>query len=137
MDSINIEETLTLDTDISSISVIEKLIDSQSQMLGIDDEVYGKYMLSVVECMNNAITHGNKNDKSKKIFVRYDIDKERIHISIEDQGDGFDPDSLPDPTAEENIDKDCGRGIFLMRHLSDGIEFSNGGRKVDMTFNLR
>lgn len=137
MDSINIEETLTLDTDISSISVIEKLIDSQSQMLGIDDEVYGKYMLSVVECLNNAIAHGNRNDKSKKVHVHYKIDNERIHISVEDEGDGFDPDSLPDPTAEENIEKNCGRGIFLMRHLTDEIEFSNGGRKVDMTFYLR
>ena len=137
MDSINIEETLTLDTDMNSISVIEKLIDGQSQMLGIDDEVYGKYMLSVVECMNNAIVHGNKLNKDKKVHVGYKINNERISVWVEDEGDGFDPDVLPDPTTEENVDKDCGRGIFLMRHLSDEIVFSNGGRKVQMTFYLQ
>ena len=137
MDKINIEETLVLDSTIDSINQIEKLIDSQSQMLGIDDEVYGKYMLSVVECVNNAIVHGNKLSANKKVTVCYHIDNDRIEVVVQDEGDGFDPDSLPDPTAEENLEKDCGRGIFLMNHLADEVTFSDNGRNVRLLFNLK
>lgn len=137
MDSINIEENLVLDSTMDSISQVEKMIDGQSQMLNIDDEVYGKYMLSVVECVNNAIVHGNKLSADKKVRIHYHINKKRIEVTVTDEGEGFDPDSLPDPTAEENIEKDCGRGIFLMRHLADDVSFEDHGRKVKMTFNLQ
>ncbi|MCI5983269.1 MAG: ATP-binding protein [Marinilabiliaceae bacterium] len=137
MDSVNIEETLVLESEMNSISQVEKLIDAQAQMLNIDDEVYGKYMLSVVECVNNAIVHGNKMDKNKKVTMHYHISNTKIEVTVSDEGDGFDPDSLPDPTAEENLERDCGRGIFLMRHLSDELEFANNGRTITMKFNLQ
>lgn len=121
---------------MDSISQVEKMIDGQSQMLNIDDEVYGKYMLSVVECVNNAIVHGNKLSADKKVRIHFHITNKRIEVTVTDEGEGFDPDSLPDPTAEENIEKDCGRGIFLMRHLADDVSFDDNGRKVKMTFNL-
>ena len=137
MDSVNIEETLVLESEMNSISQVEKLIDAQAQMLNIDDEVYGKYMLSVVECVNNAIVHGNKMDKNKKVTMHYHISNTKIEVTVSDEGDGYDPDSLPDPTAEENLERDCGRGIFLMRHLSDELEFANNGRTITMKFNLQ
>ncbi len=137
MDSVNIEETLVLESEMNSISQVEKLIDAQAQMLNIDDEVYGKYMLSVVECVNNAIVHGNKMDKNKKVTMHYHISNTKIEVTVSDEGDGFDPDKLPDPTAEENLERDCGRGIFLMRHLSDELEFANNGRTITMKFNLQ
>ena len=137
MDSVNIEETLVLESEMNSISQVEKRIDAQAQMLNIDDEVYGKYMLSVVECVNNAIVHGNKMDKNKKVTMHYHISNTKIEVTVSDEGDGFDPDSLPDPTAEENLERDCGRGIFLMRHLSDELEFANNGRTITMKFNLQ
>ena len=137
MDSVNIEETLVLESEMNSISQVEKLIDAQAQMLNIDDEVYGKYMLSVVECVNNAIVHGNKMDKNKKVTMHYPISNTTIEVTVSDEGEGFDPDKLPDPTAEENLERDCGRGIFLMRHLSDELEFANNGRTITMKFNLQ
>lgn len=137
MNTINIEENLDLDSEMESVGKVEKMIDSQSQMLNIDDEVYGKYMLSVVECVNNAIVHGNKLDKNKKVHIHYHINNQRIEVTVTDEGDGFDPDSLPDPTAEENIEKECGRGIFLMRNLSDELTFEDNGRRVTMIFNLQ
>ena len=137
MDSVNIEETLVLESEMNSISQVEKLIDAQAQMLNIDDEVYGKYMLSVVECVNNAIVHGNKMDKNKKVTMHYHISNTTIEVTVSDEGEGFDPDKLPDPTAEENLERDCGRGIFLMRHLSDELEFANNGRSITMKFNLQ
>lgn len=137
MDSVNIEETLVLESEMNSISQVEKLIDAQAQMLNIDDEVYGKYMLSVVECVNNAIVHGNKMDKNKKVTMHYHISNTTIEVTVSDEGEGFDPDKLPDPTAEENLERECGRGIFLMRHLSDELEFANNGRTITMKFNLQ
>ena len=137
MDSVNIEETLVLESEMNSISQVEKLIDAQAQMLNIDDEVYGKYMLSVVECVNNAIVHGNKMDKNKKVTMHYHISNTTIEVTVSDEGEGFDPDKLPDPTAEENLERDCGRGIFVMRHLSDELEFANNGRTITMKFNLQ
>lgn len=137
MGSINIDESLVLDSRMDSINQIEKLIDNQAQMLGIDDDVYGKYMLSVVESVNNAIVHGNKMSSEKKVHVHYHITNERIEVSVRDEGDGFDPEALPDPTAEENVMKDCGRGIYLMRHLADSLTFENQGRMVRLVFNLQ
>lgn len=137
MNTINIDETLDLESSMESLSKVEKMIDSQSQMLNIDDEVYGKYMLSVVECVNNAIVHGNKMDPSKKVRIHYLINNQQIVVTVSDEGDGFDPDSLPDPTAEENIERECGRGIFLIRNLSDEVRFDDNGRRVTMTFKLQ
>ena len=137
MDSVNIEETLVLESEMNSISQVEKRTDAQAQMLNIDDEVYGKYMLSVVECVNNAIVHGNKMDKNKKVTMHYHISNTTIEVTVSDEGEGFDPDKLPDPTAEENLERDCGRGIFLMRHLSDELDFANNGRTITMKFNLQ
>ena len=94
-------------------------------------------MLSVVECVNNAIVHGNKLSANKKVTVCYHIDNDRIEVVVQDEGDGCDPDSLPDPTAEENLEKDCGRGIFLMKHLADEVTFSDNGRNVRLLFNLK
>lgn len=86
MDSVNIEETLVLESEMNSISQVEKLIDAQAQMLNIDDEVYGKYMLSVVECVNNAIVHGNKMDKNKKVTMHYHISNTTIEVTVSDEG---------------------------------------------------
>ena len=137
MNTINLDETLELDSDMATLGQVEKMIDSQSQMLSIDDEVYGKYMLSVVECVNNAIVHGNKMDMNKKVHMHYHINNQRIKVTITDEGEGFDPDSLPDPTAEENIEKECGRGIFLIKNLCDEVYFEDKGRRVTMIFNLQ
>lgn len=137
MNTISIDETLDLASEMESLGKIEKLIDSQSQILNIDDEVYGKYMLSLVECVNNAIVHGNKLDPNKMVHIHYLINNQRIVVTVTDEGEGFDPDSLPDPTAEENLTKECGRGIFLMKNLCDEIDFTDNGRTVTMTFNLQ
>lgn len=137
MNTISIDETLDLASEMESLGKIEKLIDSQSQILNIDDEVYGKYMLSLVECVNNAIVHGNKLDPNKMVHIHYLINNQRIVVTVTDEGEGFDPDSLPDPTAEENLTKECGRGIFLMKNLCDDIDFTDNGRTVTMTFNLQ
>lgn len=137
MNTVNIDETLELDSEVESLGKVEKMIDSQQQLLNIDDGIYGKYMLSVIEAVNNAIVHGNKLDPEKKVGIRFHIDNKRIEFTVQDQGDGFDPDALPDPTLEENLEKECGRGIFLIKNLCDEVRFEDNGRRVTMIFNLQ
>ena len=92
--------------------------------------------MSVTEAVNNAIVHGNKEDKNKKVKIQLRKNKKSVRFVIEDEGAGFDFSSLPDPTSPENINKVKGRGIFLIKNLADKAKFKNGGRVVDMLFKL-
>ena len=80
--------------------------------------------------------HGNKEDKEKKVKIKLLKNKKSVRFVIEDEGVGFDYDSLPDPTSPENLDKVKGRGIFLIKNLADKTKFKEGGRVVDMLFKL-
>jgi len=88
--------------------------------------------LALEEAVINAIKHGNQCDPNKFVTVRYDINGCRAVIIVADEGDGFDPDSVPDPTAEENLSKPCGRGIMLMRAYMDEVRYSRKGNMVRM-----
>ena len=128
--------SLTIQSEVANISVVERLIDDISSKFQLHDEVYGKVLLAVVEGVNNAIVHGNKLDESKSVHIQYTINESFIEFSIKDEGQGFDIDAIPDPTKPENLEKTHGRGIFLMNHLADEIAFLEGGNTVVMKFNL-
>lgn len=134
MNTIHIDDSLTLPSDLQNISKVEKLIDNQSSIFKFNDDVYGKLLLAVVEAVNNCMVHGNKLDINKNVNIHYILDNNCITYTISDEGSGFDPNSIPDPTAPENLEKPCGRGIYLMRHLSDDIIFSNNGTSVTLKF---
>ena len=86
--------------------------------------------------MNNAILYGNKLDSSKYVkFFVYEEEK-RLFVTVKDEGEGFDYSYIPDPTLPDNIEKDAGRGLYLMKTLSDDLIFEDGGSKVTMVFNL-
>jgi serine/threonine-protein kinase RsbW len=127
---------LSFKSDIRNINLVEKLIDDISSTYSISSDIYGKILLAVVEGVNNAIVHGNKLNKEKVVTVDYIIENERLEFIICDQGKGFDYSQVPDPTKPENIEKSHGRGIFLMNHLADEIEFYENGCKVKLVFNL-
>ncbi len=131
------EDSLVINSDQQNIAKVERLIDVLSKEFKLDDEIYGKLLLTVVEGANNAIVHGNKCDVSKQVTLHYVVDNESIMFEISDMGDGFDPASIPDPTAPENIERDCGRGLYLMKHLSDEITFDDNGRRVIIKFQLQ
>src|SRR6187402_303946 len=119
---------------VENIRIVESFIDNVKDKFEIDDDIYGNIMVAITESVNNAIRHGNKEDKSKNVTLTATCEENVLLFTIEDEGTGFDPDSLPDPTAPENLEKIGGRGIFLMKHLSDEVKFSNEGRKVELTF---
>lgn len=127
---LNIEIASKLD----QIPEVESLIDKVSEELGVNEDHYGNMLIAVTEAVNNAIIHGNKYSDSKKVKVEVIKQSEGIVFTISDEGDGFDYNNLPDPTAPENLEKPDGRGIFLMKNLSDGVVFESNGSKVSITF---
>jgi serine/threonine-protein kinase RsbW len=117
-----------------NIRIVESFIDNVKDQFKIDDDIYGNIMVAVTESVNNAIRHGNNLDKNKSVVLSVLAEETQLKFTIEDEGKGFNPDHLPDPTAPENLDKLGGRGIFLMKHLSDKVSFSKEGRCVELTF---
>jgi len=117
-----------------NIRMIESFIDNAKEKFHLDDDMYGNIMIAVTEAVNNAIKHGNANDKSKNVFLSLFLDDSMLRFVIKDEGTGFDYANLPDPTAPENLEKLGGRGIFLMKHLSDEVQFKDGGRVVELSF---
>ncbi len=130
----NIIEKITLTTDYQSLVDVENLVERVCQSLGVQDDAYGNVLISVTEAVNNAICHGNKNDANLTIEVGVGDHTDAFCFRICDQGDGFDYSNLPDPTAPENILKENGRGIFLMKNLADEIAFNDKGNEVTIYF---
>ena len=119
-----------------NVSVVESFIDNVGEKIKIQEAIYGNVLVSVTEAVNNAIVHGNKEEKNKKVRLGLKQNKKSVRFVVEDEGIGFDYNNLPDPTNPKNIDKVKGRGIFLIKSLSDKTTFKRGGRVVEMLFKL-
>lgn len=88
--------------------------------------------LSLEEAITNAIRHGNGGDVEKHVTIAADVSAEKLRVVVADEGDGFEPEMVPDPTAEEFIERPSGRGLMLMRAYLNFVEYSDGGRKITM-----
>jgi serine/threonine-protein kinase RsbW len=130
----NIIEKTTLPSDYQSLVDVENLVERVCQRLHIQEDAFGNILISVTEAVNNAICHGNGNDKSLYIEVAVAENSESFCFHVKDDGNGFDYNNLPDPTAPENILKENGRGIFLMKSLADEVEFNEKGNEVTIYF---
>lgn len=117
-----------------NIRMIESFIDNAKDKFHLDDDIYGNIMIAVTEAVNNAIKHGNNNNKSKNVHLSLSLQDSLLKFTVKDEGPGFNYDNLPDPTAPENLEKPGGRGIFLMKHLSDEVQFKDNGRVVELSF---
>ena len=130
----NVIESLRLSSDYQSIATIEKLIDKVCNSVGVNEDAYGNVLIAVTEAVNNAIQHGNKQNGSLQIDVSVLDSTNSICFSVKDEGPGFDFNNLPDPTAPDNLLKENGRGIFLMKNLADKVEFIGQGNQVSLFF---
>lgn len=119
---------------MSNLRVIENAIDEMTGAIGINQDNYGKILVATLEAVNNAIKHGNKDNPLKLVDVEIEYDKDEIRITVTDEGEGFNPAGIPDPTMPENIEELSGRGVFLMTKLSDTIKFNEKGNSVTMSF---
>jgi len=119
-----------------NIRIVESFIDNAKEQYDLSDDIYGNIMIAVTESVNNAIMHGNKQQKDKNVSLTLIFDESAIKFIVKDQGPGFDYQNLADPTAPENLSKPGGRGIFLMKHLCDEVAFKENGKIVELTFYL-
>jgi serine/threonine-protein kinase RsbW len=90
--------------------------------------------LAVEEALTNALRHGNKDDAAKAVTLTWRVESDAVEIEIEDEGEGFDPGAVPDPTQEENIEIPSGRGLILMRAYMSEVQFDPPGNRVRMTY---
>lgn len=132
----------TLELELASnpkeIIKVEKFLERLNETLKLEEGKYNKLLVAVTEAVNNGMIHGNKRDPKKKVLLRCEVRDSDLVVHVHDQGTGVDPDSLPDPLAEENLLRENGRGVFLMRSLMDKVTFeqSDGGCSVTMTLGI-
>lgn len=125
---------IRIESTVGSLRVVENAIDDATAVIGISQDNYGKILVSAMEAVNNAITHGNRSDPEKMVDIEIYFNCNELTISVTDEGPGFRPESVPDPTTPENIEELNGRGIYLMSHLADKIKYTEKGNSVTMTF---
>jgi serine/threonine-protein kinase RsbW len=130
------QKKFKIKSSINNLRIVENTIDNVTNEYGINQDSYGKIMVSVLEAVNNAIVHGNKSDIKKFVEIEIFLNKNILKIMVSDEGKGFKPRDIPDPTKPENIESTNGRGVFLMSKLADEIEFNKRGNRVKMTFKI-
>lgn len=100
---------------------------------GFDRKEQFAVRLAMDEAMANAIRHGNCNDPGKRVTVEFSVDDRQCWIRVSDEGGGFDPQRVPDPTRDENLERPCGRGVMLMRTYMTQVDYNPQGNGVTMT----
>ncbi len=132
MDKSNHFEQVEIASDYTQAKNIEDHLVSLSEAHHYDEEVVFALRLSLEEALSNAIRHGNKGDAAKKVKVRYLINSDIIDIYVEDEGEGFNPIDVPDPTVQENLSVPSGRGIMLMRAYMNKVEYNETGNVIHL-----
>lgn len=126
-------DEISIPSDFESMYRVEEMIDAVCGRMGVEEN-YGNVLIAVTEAVNNAIIHGNTNKKELEVKVLVAEDQSSFCFTVRDDGNGFDFNNLDDPTAPENIEKENGRGIFLMKNLADDVEFGDFGKMVTIYF---
>ncbi len=114
-------ENLTIRSSVNELKKVADFTENIGERLGLSEDEIDDISIAVTEAVNNAITHGNKNIESKAIEISYKNEKEKIIIYVKDNGGGFEIDKISDPRVNENLLKDSGRGILIMRSLMDDV----------------
>lgn len=124
---------MKIPSDIKYIRKVSGEIEDFLKSNNVDKSAIFDIRLSVEEAVKNAIIHGNGKRKKIPVFITYSLKDGKFTVEIEDRGKGFDAGELPDPTLEENLYKEGGRGVFLIKKLMDEVERNEKGNKIIMT----
>jgi serine/threonine-protein kinase RsbW len=122
----------------NAFRAIEPYFFDLKEELDIRDDLFYNMLIAVTEAVNNAVYHGNKCCKDKKLKLLLEVDERIVTVSVSDEGIGFDPQTLADPREPENLLKVNGRGVFLIKELADSVDFqiSEEGTTVVMKFEV-
>ena len=126
------DHEFTFPSDTSEAQRIQTMLLEKLQAQSFSERVVFGIKLAVEEALMNAIKHGNQMDPAKNVRISYTINDEHFLIEIEDEGSGFNPDDVPDPTDPENIERPCGRGLLLMRTYMTECDFIAPGNRCRM-----
>jgi serine/threonine-protein kinase RsbW len=118
------DKTLEIPSDLDHIEKVEKFSQVICKIMGLSEEQSDNMAIALTELAVNAIQHGNKNDPKKKVTFHAQFKKDHLKVSISDEGKGFDPNDIPNPTNPQNLWKEHGRGIFLVQNLIDEVTFA-------------
>jgi len=129
----HITVTLILPNDLAEVRRVQDDIESALQANRFGDSDVFAIKLAVEEALVNAIKHGNQLDPEKKVRVGYAVNDDRFDITITDEGPGFNPADVPDPLDEINIERNCGRGVFLIKSFMTSVEYHGCGNTVAMS----
>lgn len=127
---------LEIASSLENLIEVEKVIDEISTKLQLDSDVYANILVGVTEAVKNAMIHGNKLIATNNVTIDYENTDKFITFTVGDTGNGFDYFSIPDPTLPENLEKEEGRGIFLMNCLADEVVFNDKGNEVSLKFHF-
>ena len=117
--------SFTLESTLDSVNLAEEKTEKVAAEMGFSEEDCHRLAMSVREAMVNAVLHGNAYDPKKRVFVVFENNGTKLAITITDEGKGLEASELPDPLAPENLLKQSGRGIFLMRSFMDDVQIRN------------
>ncbi len=123
---------MTIASSYDDAREVQTLIRDELDKARFDDDSQFAIKLALEESLINAIKHGNKLDRTKQVHVEWKITPQFAEIIIEDEGPGFDRDTVPNPTEEDNLEKLTGRGLLLIESYMDSVEYSKGGRRVKL-----
>jgi serine/threonine-protein kinase RsbW len=125
---------IEISSDCKNFPEVENFLNVIFKEENLSRKLFCKIYLSVSEAVNNAILHGNCSDFSKKVKLDYSRDNLALYFTISDEGNGFDISKVVDPTLPHTISNESGRGIFIMKKYSDGVDFYENGKIVRLTF---
>ncbi|MBK8442419.1 MAG: ATP-binding protein [Sphingobacteriales bacterium] len=126
--------TLTLNSQLESMAELEKFVDKCSRECGADSMMHHDMLLVLTEAVSNSIKHGNRFNPQKQVVINANISNNSLNFKVCDEGEGFDPKKVADPTHHRNLAQANGRGVFIMRTLANSLNFCDNGRTVEIEF---
>jgi serine/threonine-protein kinase RsbW len=113
-----------MESTLESVDSAEQIVVAEAKALGLDEDDLYRVGIAIRECMVNAVVHGNRYNSRKKVHLKVERTADRLTVVVQDEGDGFDPNAVPDPLAGENLLRGSGRGVMLMQSFMDEFQIS-------------
>jgi len=133
----SISQKMFLESNLESVLAVENIISQAKEEYAISEDNYNYMWIALNEAVSNAIKHGNKFNSAKKVRLTVETKEDRyLCFTIKDEGNGFDPSNIPDPTSPERISEPNGRGVFLIYKLADIVNYTENGTCVEIGFDL-
>jgi len=125
-------QELIVNSNNGNLQVLRKFVEEHARDLSLNVKDRANLVFCVLEAAANAVNHGNKNNRDKQVRIVFDDRDDRVVVDVEDEGNGFDPELVPDPTRSYNISTPGGRGVFFMKQMMDEVKF----RRTDTGFSV-